>query len=167
MKTYDKVIYDRITGKFYTPGTDAGEKEDAMKLIKFRQEWICQKGHKRWAYFTVVTKTSKYGDTTLDLKWGPRNCSCPTYEIGEGYAPFGSPQLFTGIVDRKGIEIYEGDSLKAYVYDGIAEKPVYIFTAEHIGWDEDMAGFGICPIPKEKLLEGWKVEYEIIGKTKG
>ena len=57
--------------------------------IKFKQLWHCQNGHGRWAYFKVITQRKSLGDTELKMTWGKRNCQCPTFEIGEGYFPYG------------------------------------------------------------------------------
>ncbi len=66
-----------------------------MKTIRFKQLWKCQNGHKRWAYFTVVS--NEY-DAEMLMKWGKRYCECPTFNIGEGYKPAGEFSITSKIV---------------------------------------------------------------------
>ena len=58
-------------------------KEQYDVLVK--TPMVCQNGHPRWLYHLISN-----GD--LRTLWGPRECDCPTGEIGEGFMASGRSQ---------------------------------------------------------------------------
>lgn len=50
--------------------------------VLVRTAMVCQNGHHRWLYHLI-----SQGD--VRTLWGPRECDCPTGEIGEGFAACG------------------------------------------------------------------------------
>jgi len=83
-----------------------------MDVIKFRTPYRCQNGHARFGFTTIRE------DGYAKLEWGTANCSCPTADIGQGFRVVGEHELFTGVKDSKGVEIYENDIVLGF---GIVE----------------------------------------------
>ncbi len=75
------------------------------RILKFRTPTRCQNGHFRWYFYEV-----SFGHCKSFL-WADKPCDCPTHEFGEGFGPCGPDQQFTGVVDRDGRQIFEGDIL--------------------------------------------------------
>jgi hypothetical protein len=78
---------------------------DGVKVYKFRRPHRCQNGHFNYLYFEL------HGDKLVNHKWGESKCSCPKWNIGEGYSPIGGSEMCTGIIDKNKVEIYNGDIL--------------------------------------------------------
>lgn len=91
----------------------------------FRTPHRCQNKHFIWLFWEA-----KAGEV-INSRWGERHaaCKCPTHEFGEGFAPCGPDQRFTGLVDRRYVPIYEGDTVQRY--------PLHKYTAFLVEWSRD------------------------------
>lgn len=76
-------------------------------MTRFRTPTNCQNGHFSWLYWEV-----KGGTITLS-RW-VQQCKCPSGNFGEGWGSIGPDQRDTGIQDRRGTKIYEGDILQRF-----------------------------------------------------
>jgi len=76
--------------------------------MRFRTPNRCHNGHFRWLFWEVIAAT------IVSQRWGEASCKCPTHEIGEGFAPIGTDQPCTEIMDRRGVKIYVGDILQRF-----------------------------------------------------
>ncbi len=79
-----------------------------MKEKKFRLPTKCQNGHFRWEFVSIDFPENGM----IQREWGLKNCDCDTHGIDKGFSSCCVGQQFTGILDKNGIEVYEGDLIK-------------------------------------------------------
>ena len=136
-----------------------------MKDLKFRTPVKCQNGHKAFWYwkhsgrhFLQIETIQKPPDNT---------CGCSKFAIGEGWERDGDDQMFSGIIDKKDQDAYDGDIIKYSNTLGETGIAVIkqIFNSQNLGlhWieqnTENPSLFDAC------FYFGCREELEIIGST--
>jgi len=127
---------------------------DKTRIIKFRA-W--DKTNKEWFYSFSIE-----GDGTVKSyiynQWGE-----PDTNISE----YVDIQQFTGLLDKNGKEIYEGDIVKAQYNDG--DKNIEFIDEVVWGYFDDCCVEGETWITKtdrwQKCIYYWKDELEVIGNV--
>lgn len=76
-----------------------------MKNMKFRTPVKCQNDHKAFWYWKIPPMSFGVIET---VHMPPEKCGCSTIDFGEGWSRDGDDQMFIGIQDALGIDIYEG-----------------------------------------------------------
>jgi len=115
-----------------------------MKEIKIRTPCECQNGHKAYLYYSVRFGEVRYKDKNRGWK---RTCNCPTGEIGEGYSACGEDELYTGLADKHGNPVFEGDIVRTTA--GRIRVIVFrdgAFHSQVPGWEpgKDMPTHPVC-----------------------
>lgn len=116
----------------------------------FRTPTRCQNGHFRFLYYSIrdgLTKHVIWGDKQAD-------CNCPTGDKGEGFAPCGGEQQWTGLRDNLGRQLFEGDLAAHSKYKNVYE----------VFWSD--AGFSVRTAGHTCMLSSLCQEYlTVIGNV--
>jgi len=82
-----------------------------MKEIKLRTPCKCHNGHAGFLHYSVRFGEVKFDKTDKNRGW-KRTCDCPTGGLGEGYEVCGEDELWTGLTDKHGVPVFEGDIVR-------------------------------------------------------
>lgn len=133
-----------------------------MRQLKFRTPVVCQNGHRAFYYWEIDQRDTLFMETHAFGVEKEEDCGCPKFDVNEGWSRAGKDKQFTGRLDVKGIEVYEGAIVKltseSIIKDLKFSSPIGVIAFMRGSWY-------ISDVVNNIFRDLFSSECEVIGST--